>query len=96
MSDDDEFVMAVGARPVLTDRVEASDLHLKVRTMEGLNYDIDAKSDWNTRRLKEELKKWTGTGVEDLSLYYRAKKLVDNVPLEDYNIVSGRNNNNMM
>lgn len=62
---------------------------MKVRSMEGLNYDVEARTDWTVRRLKDELKRWTGEEPHAIALYYRAKKLQDQDTLERYKITTG-------
>lgn len=65
-------------------------LPIKVCTMDGKTYKINATKDWNVRMLKIEFEKWHGGDATKCSLYYRVKKLQDSNTLKDYNIGAGK------
>lgn len=67
----------------------ATKLPIQIRTMNGKTYKIDAKTDWDVKRLKAEFEKWHGGDANMCQLYFKAKKLQDDKGLLTYKINAG-------
>lgn len=63
-------------------------LPVKIRTLTGKTFKIEAKTNWTVAQLKEEFAKWH-EGADRTSLFYKAKRLNDTELLKNYNIEPG-------
>ncbi len=87
--EDEDGGAAGGARGGRARGSNVAKLPIQIRTMDGKTYKIEAKTDWDVQRLKQEFEKWHGGNAAMCSLYYKAKKLQDNNSLQSYNIQAG-------